>query len=144
MPGQPQLDSNPFIGLDATGLTIRDATIPLIFGIPSGLVFQSTDNVRLALRFELDGILAGPLVAIPLPFNVQFFAEQLGGGVDVLLAAVAGVTVPGQLIYDDPLTAASLTPIGLPAGTYKITAVVTFGAGFPFAAFIEGPVIQVF
>jgi hypothetical protein len=145
--GQPALDSNIFFGIDATGLAIRD-----FGGNASNLIFQTTDTIRLALEFEVDGIFAGPWTAAPTNFTVTYFFEQLGGPFDSAVAVVNGVTAPGQLEYDfsggTDNTAATFALAGLPTGTYKITAVANFtttgGFPWPVTAFYEGPVIQIF
>jgi hypothetical protein len=148
--GQPALDSNIFFGIDATGLAIRD-----FGGNASNLIFQTTDTIRLALEFEVDGIFAGPWTAAPTNFTVTYFFEQLGGPFAAAVAVVNGVTNAGQLEYDFSVgtdnTAATFAlgaVPGLVAGTYKVTAVANFttAGGFPWpvTAFYEGPVIQIF
>src|SRR5262245_44115467 len=100
--GQPQIDDNPLFGIDATALILRDN----VAATASNLVFNLADSIRLTLRFELSGVFALPIVALHVPFTVQYFAEQLGGGNDVLLAAVNGNTAAGVVRYDDVFTTA--------------------------------------
>ncbi len=139
MPGQPQLNSNLFIGIDATALDVIDPS-----GGPSNLIVQnSSQTFNVQARFELGGLFAPWLVGLALPYTVTYYYESLGGGPEGVLATTSANTIAGQLVYQ-PETLATI-PVGtLPAGTYNLTTVVSFGGAPPLTAFSTGPVIESF
>ena len=60
--GQPELGSNPFIGIDATGLQVLDTEGADNFVMPAGTPF------RVAMQFTLGGSFAPFLVGLPINY----------------------------------------------------------------------------
>jgi hypothetical protein len=134
--GQPELGSNPFVGIDATGLQVIDAEGADNFVLPAGTPF------KVAMQFTLGGSFAPFLVGLPINYTVSYSFSGRGvpDGPTVTTGPVP--TIAGQLAYADPNTTANV--LGLPAGLYELSAAVTFGGSPPMAAFIDFPVIEVF
>lgn len=149
MPGQPQLGSNPFIGIDCTPLTINSS------GLPDNLVIGTADPFTAATRVTLNGLFANAILNVPLQFRAEFAYEGMGATATegVLAPATTGTTaghvpgpLPGQrnfLITTIPTTPAAQ---GMTPGVYELSVVVTFtgpGGPWPITCFGTGPVIQV-
>jgi hypothetical protein len=139
MTGEPQLGSNPFIGIDSTLLTITD-----LDAVPSGLILNSASPFQLSARWELGGSFALWIVGLGVAYTVTYYADQVGGPGDMVLGTVPGNTAVGQLVYDSPATTLTVPPGGLAAGIYKLAASISFGGAPPMVAFIEGPMVEVF
>jgi hypothetical protein len=142
MPGQPQLGTNPFIGIDCTRLDVLDSV-----GGPSNLVINVADPFQLATEWKLDGIFANFLVALPLTYKVTYYYEGLGGAPEGEFPGGVGpkATVAGQLTYGAADTTLNVPAGTLPVGTYMLTVVITFPTpSAPMTAFAQGPVIQIF
>ena len=137
MPGQPQLGTNPILGIDCTNFVVTDPNDPLG---PSNLIIPANNVFDVSVQFNLGGLLAGWLVATTVPYTVTYFFEGMGGAPEGTLGSVPGNTVGGQTAYGPAETTLSAS---LPtAGIYRLTAVVGFG-GPPVTAFTEGPMIQI-
>jgi hypothetical protein len=136
--GQPGPGSNPFITIDGTGLKVIDPSGADTNVIPKGTAFD------VAMEFTLGGIFAPPLVNIPLTYTVTYTFD--GRGVPDGPAQTTGpkTTTPPQLVYGDPDTKVTVPAAALAAGIYELTAVVTFGGGFPLSAFIDLAVLEIF
>lgn len=137
MPGQPQLGTNPILGIDCNAFVVADPADPLG---PSNLIIPAGTPFEVAARFQLGGLLAPWLVATTVPYTVTYYFEGMGGAPEGTLGTKADNTSAGKLIYagaDTKFTGALGTP-----GTYRLTAVVSL-SGPPVSAFIEGPMIQI-
>lgn len=118
-------------------------------------VLNRDDSFQVSVTWKIDGLLRPLwLAALGGSWNVQLFAESLGGGPEILLAsdnsvaadpAVANYSVtlnipPAALDEGDPGSNVS--------GIYKLVVSVfldsTLGSpGFDMTGFNEGPIIQV-
>jgi hypothetical protein len=135
MPGQPQLGTlTNAIGIDCTKLEVLDS------GGASNLIVEKNTDFQVRARFEFAGLFANYLVSLPIPYEVIYYYESMGGGAEGVLAKTAGKTIAGQLVYEAETAAIAKLPA---SGTYKFTAVINF-PGAPMTAFTEGPLIQIF
>jgi hypothetical protein len=158
MPGQPQLDTNPYFGVDASELVVRDPT-----GGPSDYIIRRGDEFSLELTLRFGGSLA-PLVLCCLCWKVCYcldvFCADTDGGdtrpVDRTFCSPLYCAYTGELpyrdsyiVYDDGATRATVPANSLYVGTYKLTAVVRFYCRDEehraphVAAFTDGPVIDI-
>lgn len=137
MPGQPQLGSNPILGIDCNAFVIADPADPLG---PSNLIIPAGVNFEVAARFQLGGLLAGWLVGTTVPFTVTYYYEGMGAAPEGTLGTKAGNTTGAKLVYDGTDTK-FVGNLATP-GTYRLMAVVSL-SGPPVSAFIEGPMIQI-
>lgn len=135
MSGQP---SGAQINLDATNLFPHD-----LAGNPSGLIIERAAGMILHMNIVVGGNFVNLFANDP--YTVNFYAESIGPGPEVLLTSVAGnlpaaLGNPTSVVVHSPVVAGA----GLPAdGLYKITAAVTMTGAPPAVAFVEGPVIQI-
>ena len=104
MPGQPQLDSNPYFGLDASDLVVRDPA-----GGPSDFIVKRGDEFSLELTLKFGGSLA-PLVLCCLCWKVcayclDIFCADTDGGdarlVDRTFCSPVYCAYSGELPYRD-------------------------------------------
>ena len=137
MPGQPQLGTNPFIGIDATAIDITDPSGESKFVIPLGTSFQ------IAVTWTLGGAIAAFLVGLPISYTVSYSFGGIGVPDGPAQSKGPQSTVAGQLTYAAPDTEITV-PGTLPKGLYQTTAVVSFGGAPPISAFVTGPVIEIF
>jgi hypothetical protein len=138
MPGQPQLGTNPFIGIDATAIDIKDPSGESKFVIPQGTAFQ------IAVTWVLDGAFAAFLVALPISYTVTYSFSGIGVADGPAQSKGPQPTVAGQLTYAAPDTEVTVPGTALPKGLYQTTAVVSFGGAPPMSAFLTGPVVEIF
>lgn len=140
MPGQPELNSNPFISVGCNVLNIEDPA-----GTPSDLIIQANQPFDVWTKFELAGTFANWFTSLPISYSVEYFFEQKGGNNDGSLASVGPKnTIGGQLVYGKAETQATVPANKLTPGLYEISVVVNFNGTPPMTAFADGPVIQVF
>lgn len=144
MPGQPEPGSNIFITMDCTNVTVSSP------GLPSTLIVDSGAPFSVSADFSLAGLIAPGLLTVAglLPgadFQVQYMYESLGPGPEGTLGVVNISASPGVFSYGGTATTLNVGAGSLPAGTYKLVAVVrTLIPGFGFiTGFNEGPIIQV-
>ena len=125
-------------------------------------VLDPSKDFQIAVNWSITGLLR-PLWLFALsqakkpaenPWNVQVFAESLGGGPEILLARDDSVVAdPNVFDYAVTLTVpAGTLPEGDPgsevSGIYKLVASVFLDSnlgspGFDMVGFNEGPIIQV-
>jgi hypothetical protein len=138
MPGQPQLGTNPFIGIDATAIDITDPSGESKFVIPASDAFQ------IAVTWVLGGTFASFLVGLPISYTVTYSFAGIGVANGPAQSKGPQATVAGQLTYDAPETEVTVAGGTLTPGLYQTTAVVSFGGSPPMSAFITGPVLEIF
>lgn len=138
MPGQPQLGTNAFIGIDATAVDITDPSGESKFVIPQGTAFQ------IAVTWTLGGQFAEFLVGLPINYTVSYAFGGIGVPDGPAQSKPSQPTVAGQLTYDAPETQVTVPGTALAPGLYQTTAVVSFGGAPPMSAFITGPVLEIF
>jgi hypothetical protein len=140
MPGQPGPGSNPVITIDCTSVQVADP-----MGSPSNLIIQSTDAFQVTANWHLAGWLANWLVGLGVQYSVRYNYESMGPGPEGTLGVVGPKpTIAAQLNYGAPDTTLTVPAGTLPAGVYRLTAVVSFGGSPPITAFNEGPMIEIF
>jgi hypothetical protein len=120
-------------------------------------VLDGTKSFEIQIKWEITGGLAPLWLAALAPFgnwNVQVYAESIGGGPEILLTADNSVVPdPSVLNYEVKVTVPPNTlqegdPGSNVSGIYKLVAAVFLnsnlpGAGFDMTGFNEGPIIQV-
>jgi hypothetical protein len=142
MAGQPQLHSNPFIGIDTVSFNVTDPS-----GTASQYIIRSGDPIGVKVSFKAGDSFALPLLSLPVKYQVDIYLDALGTGVDGMLVSTGPtLTTPvpapngaGEYQYDVNLPP---TPWVHP-GVYRTTAIVRM-LGFPMTAFVEGPIIEIF
>jgi hypothetical protein len=129
-------------------------------GIPPPLsnhVLDGTKSFEIQIKWELTGTLAPLWLSALKPFgnwNVQVYAESIGGGPEILLTRDDSVVPdPSVLSYDVTITVPPNKldegdPGSNVSGIYKLVAAVFLnsdlpGVGFDLVGFNEGPIIQV-
>jgi hypothetical protein len=165
MPGQPQLCTNDFFGVDARDLVVLDPA-----GGPSNLIIKRSDEFKLQVSLVFGGHLA-PLVLCCLCWKICYCLdvfcqdhEEPGENKAVdrtfcspLYCAYNYPTPPprdypphtGVIVYDNGATEATVPANELYPATYKLTAVARFYCRdeqnrAPYiAAFTDGPVIEI-
>jgi hypothetical protein len=136
--GQPGPSSNPFITIEPTNLKMTDPSGADTTVIPQGTSFD------VAMEFRFGGSFRGFFVAIPLTYTVNYTFDGRGVPDGPLQSTGAKTTIAGQFEYKDADTKVTVPGTALAAGTYELTAVVTFAGGLPMSAFIDLPVISIF
>jgi hypothetical protein len=118
-------------------------------------VLNANDSFQIDVSWEVNGLLAPLwLSALGGNWNVQVFAESLGGGPEILLARDDSQAAdPNRLTYSVRLTVPPTSleegnPGSNTSGIYKLVVSVfldsTLGQpGFDMTGFNEGPIIQV-
>jgi hypothetical protein len=118
-------------------------------------VLNANDSFQIDVSWEVNGLLAPLwLSALGGNWNVQVFAESLGGGPEILLARDDSQAAdPNRLTYSVRLTVPPTSleegnPGSNISGIYKLVVSVfldsTLGQpGFDMTGFNEGPIIQV-
>jgi len=162
MPGQPQLSTNDFFGVDARDLVVLDPA-----GGPSDLIIKRSDEFKLQVSLVFGGRLA-PLILCCLCWKVCYcldaFCQDHGEpgenrAVDRTFCSplYCAYDYPprdlppdkGVVVYDGQATEATVGANELYAATYKLTAVARFYCRdeqhrAPYiAAFTDGPVIDI-
>lgn len=135
--GNPEAGTNPFIGIDGTGLQIQSPAGPDSWVIPV------TDTFTVSMSWELTGVFALFLAALPLTYTITYTFAGLGNP-DGPALSVTSTTVAGQASYGAPDTTATVTAGSLPVGRYEVLATVTFGGNPPMSAYIEIPVLDIY
>jgi hypothetical protein len=152
-----QFDPNipGLIGGDVTTVVVLDpaGTFPP-FEVGNH-VLNANDSFQIDVSWEVNGLLAPLwLKALGGNWNVQVFAESLGGGPEILLARDDSQAAdPNRLTYSvrltvPPTSLAEGDPGSNTSGIYKLVVSVfldsTLGQpGFDMTGFNEGPIIQV-
>ena len=139
MSGEPECGSNLFIGIDCTGLTVTD-----LDAVPSGLILNSASPFQLNADFKLCGTFAPFFAGLLLPYSVTYYADQIGGPIDIVLGVKPNNLVANQLVYGLPDTTLTVPAGGLAAGIYRLAVSISFGGAPPMVAFFEGPTVEVF
>jgi hypothetical protein len=142
MAGQPQIHTNPIIGIDTVKFDVTDPN-----GLASQYIIKSTDPIGTWVSFMVGDSFAVSLLSLPVNYQVDIYLDALGTGVSGMLVSSGPVpTTPvpaangsGEYVYKFTLTP---TPWANP-GVYRTTAIVRF-MGLPMTAFVEGPIIEVF
>jgi hypothetical protein len=132
--GNPEAGTNPFVGIDGTGLTITS---------PNGPDIPVSDSFEVAMTWELTGIFASWLAGLGLTYTVTYTFAGLGNS-DGAPHSVTKNTVPAQTVYGGPATTVTVPAGSLPTGKYEVLATVTFGGHPPMSAYIEIPVLDVY
>ncbi len=135
--GNPEAGTNPFVGIDGTGLTITSPNGPDTWVIPV------SDTFTVAMTWDLTGIFANWLAALGLTYTVTYTFAGLGNPNGTELS-VAKTTVAGQTTYGPAETTVTVPANSLPVGKYELLATVTFGGNPPMSAYIEIPVLDVY
>lgn len=135
--GNPEAGTNPFVGIDGTGLTITSPNGPDSWVIPV------SDAFTVAMSWELTGIFAPWLAGLGLAYTVTYKFAGLGNTSGTALT-VSNTTVAAQTSYGPPDTTVTVPANSLPVGTYEVLATVTFGGHPPMSAYIEIPVLDIY
>jgi hypothetical protein len=146
MSGQPQLGTNPFLGIDAAGIDILDSA-----GTPGLDIIEKAASTTFQLRtaFNIGGLARLAFKASNIPYTVTYIGEGVGVA-DVTFGTVAGPAfnssvgvVNGPVVeYKDANTTATVNTGGLANGVYKLVVLVSFGT-WPIKAFSEGGYIEI-
>jgi len=151
-----QFDPNipGLIGGDVTTVVVIDPASEFPFEVGNHVVNRD-DSFQVKVTWEITGLLRPLwLSALGGNWNVQLYAESLGGGPEILLASDNSVAAdPSTGSYSVTLNVApSALDEGNPgsnvSGIYKLVVSVfldsTLGSpGFDMTGFNEGPIIQV-
>jgi hypothetical protein len=135
--GNPEAGTNPFVGIDGTGLTIIGPNGPDSWVIPV------SDAFTVAMTWELTGIFAHWLASLDLTDTVTYTFAGLGNA-NGATKTVTKHTVASKTTYGPPETTVHVPANSLPVGKYEVLAAVTFGGNPPMSAFIEIPVLDVY
>jgi hypothetical protein len=137
--GNPEAGTNPFVGIDGTGLTITSPNGPDTWVIPV------SDAFTVAMNWELTGIFANWLVAYNggLSYTVTYTFAGLGNA-NGTTKSVTKTTVAAKTAYGPPDTTVTVPANSLPVGRYELLATVTFGGNPPMSAYIEIPVLDIY
>jgi hypothetical protein len=135
--GNPEAGTNPFVGIDGTGLTITSPNGPDTWVIPV------SDAFTVSMTWELTGIFALWLAGLGLTYTVTYTFAGLGNA-NGATKSVTKTTVAGQTTYKNPETTVTVLANSLPVGKYELLATVTFGGNPPMSAYIEIPVLDVY
>lgn len=137
---------------DVTAVVVREPGT--VVGGLGNSVLDPSKPFQIVVRWKLVGALVPLwLAALGGNWNVQVYAESMGGGPEILLASSNNIpAVPTQLDYEATLdVAAGILPEGNPgsnvSGIYKLMASVFLNSdlpapGFDIVGFSEGPYIQ--
>ena len=118
-------------------------------------VLEPDEEFKVTVKWSITGLLRPLwLAALGGNWNVQVYAESIGGGPEILLARDDSVPAdPNQADYEVTLTVPPNTldegdPGSNVSGIYKLVTSVflnsTLGApGFDMTGFLEGPIVQV-
>lgn len=111
--------------------------------LPTNII-QSTDPWRVRVEWSL-GMPGAPFLGA-LTYQVRAFVESIGGGYEGPIGPM--IPVPGKFAPPFNFVALINVPVGLPAGIYKLTTLInaTWPGNIPaeVAAFVEGPIIQIY
>lgn len=135
--GNPEAGTNPFVGIDGTGLTITSPNGPDTWVIPV------SDAFTVAMTWDLTGIFAHWLASLGLTYTVTYTFAGLGNA-NGAQKSVTKTTVASQTTYSAPETTVTVPAGALPVGKYELLATVTFGGNPPMSAFIEIPVLDIY
>ena len=135
--GNPEAGTNPFVGIDGTGLTITSPNGPDSWVIPV------SDAFTVAMTWELTGIFKHCLAGLGLSYTVTYTFAGLGNA-NGATKTVTKTTVASKTTYGPPETTVTVPANSLPVGKYEVLAAVTFGGNPPMSAFIEIPVLDVY
>jgi hypothetical protein len=135
--GNPEAGTNPFVGIDGTGLTITSPNGPDTWVIPV------SDAFTVAMTWDLTGIFAHWLASLGLTYTVTYTFAGLGNA-NGAQKSVTKTTVAAQTTYGAPATTVTVPAGSLPVGKYELLATVTFGGNPPMSAFIEIPVLDIY
>lgn len=135
--GNPEAGTNPFVGIDGTGLTITSPNGPDTWVIPV------SDAFTVAMTWDLTGIFAHWLASLGLTYTVTYTFAGLGNA-NGAQKSVTKTTVASQTTYGAPETTVTVPAHSLPVGKYELLATVTFGGNPPMSAFIEIPVLDIY
>jgi hypothetical protein len=135
--GNPEAGTNPWVGIDGTGLLIQSPSGPDAWVIPV------TDTFKVSMSWELTGFFALWIVSRPITYTVTYTFAGLGnpGGPT---HTVTKNTVTGQTIYGAPETTVTVAAGSLPVGKYEVLATVTFAGNPPMSAYVEIPVLDIY
>ena len=146
MSGQPAPGSNPWLCMDCTSLSVAEP------GLPPVLIINQNQPFELSTDFNFSGTMALGLIWLMAgvpgnDFNVEYFYEGIGAAApEGSFGVVPLVATAGVLNYGAPNTTLTVPANTVPAGTYKLTCVVTMQAplfGW-LTGFYEGDIIQIF
>jgi hypothetical protein len=135
--GNPEAGTNPFVGIDGTGLTLTSPNGPDTWVIPV------SDAFTVSMKWELTGIFAHWLAGLHLAYTVTYTFAGLGNA-NGPQKSVTKHTVTGQTSYEAPETTVTMPAGSLPVGKYEVLATVTFGGHPPMSAFVEIPVLDIY
>jgi hypothetical protein len=135
--GNPEAGTNPFVGIDGTGLTITSPNGPDTWVIPV------SDAFTVAMTWDLTGIFAHWLASLGLTYTVTYTFAGLGNA-NGAQKSVTKTTVASQTTYGALDTTVTVPAGSLPVGKYELLATVTFGGNPPMSAFIEIPVLDIY
>lgn len=152
-----QFDPNipGFIGGEVTTVLVRDPAADFPPFELGNHVVNGTEPFDIDVAWEVTGPLRPLwLAALGGTWNVQIYAESIGGGQEILLARDDTVpAVPGQSQYKVRVNVPADTleegnPGSNTSGIYKLVAAVFLNSnlgepGFDMTGFNEGPIIQV-
>lgn len=143
MAGQPQAP-NAVLSFDCKDVHVHETPTSMD---PSTIVSASAPYY-LSADFAFGGAVAQGLVNVlaSLPgtqWRIRYSAESLGAGPEVSLGTVNGSFTSGQLAYSNPATRLTVAAGALPAGVYRLVAVITLPNLPGVTGFYEGPTIQV-
>src|ERR1700678_84140 len=111
--GNPEAGTNPFVGIDGTGLTITSPNGPDTWVIPV------SDDFTVAMTWELTGIFALWLASLDLTYTVTYTFAGLGNG-NGTTQSVTQTTVAAQTSYGPAETTVTVPANSLPVGTYEL------------------------
>jgi hypothetical protein len=152
-----QFDPNipNLISGDITTIVVRDPAADFPPFEVGNHVLDPTEEFQVDVTWEINGLLRPLwLKALAGNWNVQLFAESLGGGPEQLIASDNNVPAdPTVFQYQVRLRVAGGTlPEGNPgsnvSGIYKLVVAVFLNSnlgrpGFDMVGFSEGPIVQV-
>lgn len=135
--GNPEAGTNPWVGIDGTGLQITSPNGPDTWVIPV------SDTFTVSMSWELTGLFASFLAGIPITYTVTYTFAGLGNG-NGPTHHVTKTTVAGQTSYGAPETTVTVSAGSLPVGKYELLATVTFAGNPPMSAYVEIPVLDIY
>jgi hypothetical protein len=135
--GNPEAYTNPYIGIDGTGLTITSPNGPDNWVVPV------SDAFTVAMTWELTGNYALWLAGLGLTYTVTYTFAGLGNA-NGATQSVTSTTVAGQTTYGPAETTVTVPANSLSVGMYELLATVTFGGNPPMSAYIEIPVLDIY
>ncbi len=138
MPGQPPLPS-AVLGLDCTAIDINE-----VGGVPPSNVIDATSTAELSAQFQGDGMVWMWLKGIPAPWQVEYYAESMGPGLDDVNLGIKAGNLTASDSYGAPDTTLAVAPNTLLPRIYRLSCVVRFPSNPGLLGFFEGQVIEVY